>query len=102
MNIYASLPVGMAMRFLREEHGLNEVDYWCVMALFRNQDWEGVRKQLEYRSKKKVASATKFIPGKHFHALGKRFATLNEAIEHIEEKGFRYNGLREHFVYRPE
>lgn len=102
LNIYSSLPASWAMRFLKQEHGLNQIDYWCIYALFLNQDWEGVRTQLRYRSKKKRVMVHKFVPGDHYHVLDTKFDTLAEAQQYLTDEGWIYNGLKEVHVYRPE
>lgn len=99
MNVYASLPTRMALHFLSHEHGLNDIDYWCIYALHRNGDWEGVKTQLRYRSKRRVSYVTKFYPGDHYHCLGVKFDTYREAEEHLEQEGYICGGLKEQHTY---
>lgn len=40
------------------------------------------------------AYISKWIPGIHFYALDKKFATLEEAREHLERNGYTYLGFK--------
>lgn len=37
---------------------------------------------------------SKFDPGDHYHTLGRKFDTLQDALHHLEERHYRYGGLR--------
>lgn len=37
---------------------------------------------------------SKFNPGAHFYALRKKFHSLEAARRHLEERGYRYGGLK--------
>jgi hypothetical protein len=100
--IYASLPSRWAARLIAEDHCLGEVDYWCILALHLNQDWNGVRKQIAYRSKRKRAIVSKFTPGRHYHVLGEKFDRLADAISYLNEQGYGYGGFMEKFAYTSE
>jgi len=58
-------------------------------------DWNAERDRL--RPKRSVS---KWIPGIHFYAVDEKFDTLEEAIEHLQSKGYAYDGLRERHQYR--
>lgn len=56
-------------------------------------DWTSSK----YKTKVNVS---KFVPGDHYHVLGTKFDTLEQAIAHIRSQGHEYGRLIEKFVYR--
>jgi hypothetical protein len=40
----------------------------------------------------------RFVPGAHFHVLGKKFDTYREAWDYAEKKGYRVSGFERHIV----
>jgi hypothetical protein len=39
-----------------------------------------------------------FVPGKHYHVLGHRFATYHEAADYARARGYKPNGLEKHVI----
>lgn len=60
------------------------------------RDWNAQRLKLS-RPKLHVS---KWVPGDHYYALSKKFNTLEAAIQHLEENGYQFDGLRQRFQYR--
>lgn len=46
-----------------------------------------------------TAKVHKFVPGDHYHALGKKFDDLEDAKNHLSRSGYRFAGIEEKFVY---
>lgn len=59
-------------------------------------DWS---KRPQYRPRVIVS---KFIPGEHFHCIGTKFDSLDDAISHLKQNGYEYEGLVEKFIYSTE
>lgn len=94
-------------RLLEDSTGpLTDVQYWILKTHLDNgdeaeakkfiQDWNATRDR-----KTPEADISKWLPGAHFYALDRKFATLDEATGYLKERGFRFSGnVRERFAYR--
>lgn len=64
-------------------------------------------KNIEYwnyeraRSQRPKLSVSKWVPGDHFYVLDEKFRSLEDAIKHLEFKGYVFDGnVWERFQYR--
>lgn len=76
-----------------------------LLSAMARGDFAGCRRFVNdwryYRPDRRPAAVVaKWIPGDHYHALNERFDTLEEAVAHLERNGYRFDGLRERFVYK--
>lgn len=82
-----------------------ETRYWMVYSALARQDYDCTRRYVHDWSEPKSRSSevvSKFVPGDHYHALGERFDTLDEAIHYLKSNGRIYGGLKEVYVYPKE
>lgn len=87
-------------------HGGHEARYWMLIAHVNCDNEMGVRKHLNYwwnwgsqTVQNQWKNVSKFIPGDHYHCLGERFNTMQEAKSYIAEKGFVFGKLIHRHVY---
>jgi len=76
-----------------------------LLSAFARKDSPAIRVFINDWSKhnsRPGCTVSKFIPGQHYHCLGAKFDTLQEAIDHLKASGYVYDGLTEKHVYRPE
>ncbi len=82
-----------------------ECKYWILRSCFSRGDIEKARIMVndwshkQPKTGKPSANVSTFIPGDHYHVLGTKFDTLEQAISHLESKGYVYAGLIEKHVY---
>ena len=82
-----------------------ETRYWMVYAALARQDYDCARQYVHDWSRPKLRPSevvSKFVPGDHYHTLGDKFDTLDEAIQHLKRNGRAYAGLKEVHVYARE
>ena len=82
-----------------------EVRYWLVYSALNRGDVRAARVFVNDWSNHRSrpgARVTKWVPGDHFHTLGERFNTLDEAINHLRNRGYEYDGFSETHAYRQE
>ena len=82
-----------------------EAQYHILRAAMAREDFEACRMHVNDWSALKgrpSKTVSKFLPGDHYHVLDTKFDTLDEAINHLEARGYRYGGLQEKHVYREE
>lgn len=94
-----------ARKLLSANDCYGECHYWMLRSAFARQDKEAVRKFLgdwKSRNRKPVAEVFKFVPGEHYHVLSRKFDTLDDAMNHLRDRGYRYGGLFEKHVYAKE
>jgi len=84
------------LRFLYKRYDYSEVQGYIIDALLMAQDYDQIEKLIvDWGFKKKeYVSVSKFDPGEHYHCLGVKFNTLEDAKKFIEEEGCVYNGLK--------
>lgn len=82
-----------------------EVRYWLVYSALARGDTDAARGFVQDWSKYRARPSefvSKFNPGDHYHAMDRKFDTLNEAIEYLRRIGRAYAGLKEVHVYAKE
>lgn len=98
--------LGYSVRLLLDLYQCySETHYWMLYSALNRQDKRTARIYLGDWSgrRERTARVSKFVPGDHYHALGEKFGTLAEAIQHLETCGYRFGGLHESYFYdRPE
>ena len=83
----------------------SSVRYWMLISAFSRGDQRGVLRFLDdwvKQDRLPKAQVSKFVPGEHYHVLGVKFDTLDEAQRHLRSRGYQYGGLTEKYVYREE
>lgn len=99
-----------AYQLLREGRpSYSETRYWMLVSTLNRQDRKTAALYLDdwteqdrRGNRKRTARVSKFTPGDHYHVLGEKFGTLDEAISHARSNGYEYGGLDEQYVYREE
>lgn len=82
-----------------------ETRYWMVYSALARGDANTARMYVNDWSRPRLRPSevvSRFVPGDHYHAMGERFETLDEAIRHLRLKGRTYAGLKEVHVYARE
>jgi len=79
-----------------------EIRYWLLMSALARQDKRTARIFLQdwkAQDRRPKAKVSKFTPGEHYHALGTKFDSLDEAQRYLFERGYTYGGFEETHVY---
>lgn len=79
-----------------------EVRYWMIRSALGRQDARTVRiyvNDWKHARHRPSAPVSKWIPGDHYYVLNEKFDTLDEARDHLCNRGYRYEGLIEKHVY---
>lgn len=82
-----------------------EIKYYILRSAMAREDFEACRIHINdwsQRRSRPSAMVSKFIPGEHYHVLGEKFDTLDEAQQYLRSRGYVYGGLTEKHVYREE
>lgn len=80
-----------------------ECRYWLVYSALARGDARAVRvfvNDWSHQRGRPAANVTKWVPGDHYHTLGERFDTLEEAKEHLRKKGYEFGGFSETHAYK--
>lgn len=89
---YAASKLASSCEYFRDW----ETKYWCLRACFSRRDIETARVYVNdwsHKQPKRVtryANVSRFVPGNHYHVLGTKFDTMEEAQEYLESQGYTY------------
>ena len=81
---------------------------WILIAHINTEDIKGFRKHINYwfdwerQCPKGLHNISKFIPGEHFHTMGTKFNSMEEAVAHIEKNGGIVGRIIEKHFYSTE
>lgn len=91
----------------QETRNARDVRFYMLLAHVNTQDPAGIRRLCNYwwdwgrvpRNAPRIANVSKFNPGEHYHVLGEKFGTLDEAKAHLRRNRYEFGRLIEEFFY---
>lgn len=81
----------------KAEYQLSEVQGYLLDSCIARGDIQAARHFVQDWTPETLRSpayVSKWQPGTHYYALDSKFATLDEAMRHIERSGYRYAGFK--------
>ncbi len=94
-----------AGRLLSRNSCWSECRYWMLVSALNRHDRVTARIYLHdwpAQDRKPKAKVSKFVPGDHWHVLGTKFDTLQEAIGYLQSRGYVYAGFSETYLPKVE